>query len=156
MASTSTARKSPNVEEDVNMIVTTNFDEPKYKLHPEVALKIDLVGAFSSIPPSVLLVKDVSSYIHCKIGEVGDFETIVVFQQLCGKDGKLKPEYNQIEKIGFSCAIHFLQKFKIERIRIVLSQYHNGKFWSDKPVVVTKKMLSRVIGYPTTDKAKAF
>lgn len=80
-------------EEEVNLIVFATCNEPRYKLHPEVASKIDLVGAFSSIPPRVLLVKDVRSYIQCKIGEIGDFDMYAAYQKLCREDGILKPEY---------------------------------------------------------------
>lgn len=38
----------------------------------------------------------------------------------------------------------------------VVSRFHDRKFWLDKPIEVTKKIISRVTGYPTTDKAKAF
>lgn len=34
------------------------------------------MGAFSSILDRILLTEDIRAYIHCKIGEVGDFETV--------------------------------------------------------------------------------
>lgn len=101
MTSASNVNKSKlEDEEEVNLIVSTTNNKPQYKLHPKVASKIDSTGAFSSIPPWVLLVEDVRSYIHCKIGEIGDFDMSSAYQKLCGEDGCLKPGHKQLEVIG--------------------------------------------------------
>lgn len=108
-------------EEEVNLIVSATCNKPRYKPHPKVASKIDSVGAFSSIPPRVLLVKDVRSYIHCKIGETGDIDMYAAYQKLCGEDGKLKSEHKLLKVLGLMIALNFLKDFKSEWISVVLS-----------------------------------
>lgn len=75
MASTSKKFQSKaGKEKKVTLIKSTSYEESNYKLHPEVTTQIDDKGMFSSIQPRVLLVKDIVSYIHCNISEIGDFE----------------------------------------------------------------------------------
>lgn len=152
----SIASSSKVVDEEVNLIMLASYKEPPYKLHTEVALKIDLTSTFSSIPPRVLLTEDIRSYIHYKIGEIGDFNMYIAYQALCNEKMELKPELKFIETLGLTHALDFLKDFKNEWIRVVLSRYHKGTFQLDRPIKVTKGMISRVTGYPTTDKAKAF
>lgn len=83
MTSTSTASKSQNIEEEVELIVRAKFTKAKFKPHPKIVVQTDNMGAFSSIPNKLLLTEDVRAYIHYKIGEVGDFKTIVAYQQIC-------------------------------------------------------------------------
>lgn len=76
----------------MELIIRAHFAKEKFKPHPKVVAQTDDMGAFSSIPNKDLLIEDVRDYIHCKIGEVCDFETIVAYQQICGLDGKIKSE----------------------------------------------------------------
>lgn len=117
---------------------------------------MDSVGAFSSIPPRVLLKKDIRSYIHCKIGKIGDFDMYVAFQALFDKEIKLKLENKIVETLGLTNALNFPKNFKNELIRVVLSHFHDGIFWLENLIQVKKRMISRVTGYPTTNKVKAF
>lgn len=77
------------------------------------------------------------------------------YQKLCGEDERLKPKHKQLEVIGLMNALNFLREFKSEWIRVVISQFHDGRFRLDEPVEITKKMIHVIIGYPTTDKVKA-
>lgn len=41
--------------------------KPEFKLHPMKDGEIDMIGALSSMPSDVLLVKDICSFNHCKL-----------------------------------------------------------------------------------------
>lgn len=83
MASSSKVmRYKSESDKKVTLIKLGTYEEPKYKLHPEIASQIDQAGAFSSILPRVLLVQEIHTYIHCKVSEVGDFELQSTYQEL--------------------------------------------------------------------------
>ena len=49
----------------------------------------------------------------------------------------------------------FLNIFKTEWIRIVLSQIHDGSLYLDNgPIKITKRIIYRVTSYPTLDRPK--
>lgn len=55
-------------------------------------------NSLSKIPIEVIVEGDVSSYIYCRLE---DLWSLVIHSQLslfCGKDKKIKPEYNMIKK----------------------------------------------------------
>ena len=50
------------------------------------------------------------------------------------------------------CALDFPTVFKIEWIRIVLRRIHDGCLWLEGgPIKLSKRIIHRVIGYPTLD-----
>ena len=56
---------------------------------------------------------------------------------------------------GLTHALEVLSIFKIEWIRLVLSRIHDGSLWlEDGPVKISKRIVHRVIGYPTLDQPK--
>lgn len=76
-------------------------------------------------------------------------EIIQAYDRLC-VNGVLKDEYKIAERKGLMGALGFPTAFKPEWIRIVLSRIHDGSLWlEDAPIKITKRILHRVIGYPT-------
>ena len=64
----------------------------------------------------------------------------------------LKEEFKIIERKGLTRALDFLNVFKTEWIRIVLSQIHDGSLWLDNgPIKITKRIIHRATDYPTLD-----
>ena len=75
-----------------------------------------------------------------------------VYRKLCD-NGVLKEEYNIVEKKGPTHALDFPMIFKTEWIRLVLSRIHDGWLWLEGGLVkITKRIIHRVIGYPTLDR----
>ena len=83
-------------------------------------MKIDKVGALSSIPPRVLFVTDIYLFQHRKIDEIGNFQLQEAYEELC-VDGKLKDEFKHLETKGLTHVVHFPKEFKNDWIRIFLS-----------------------------------
>lgn len=118
---------------------------------PKVAYKNDLASAPSIIPPKVVMVQDVRKCYNCKIGAIGDMEISQAYERLC-VEGVLKEEYKIIERKGLTCALGFPTAFKNEWIRIALRRIHDGNLWlEDAPIKISKRIIHRIIGYPTLD-----
>lgn len=63
-----------------------------FKKHPYKSMKVDLVGAFSSIPHIFLHVDDVRAYIHCKIEEIDTDDILDLYtNNIMDKIGNPKP-----------------------------------------------------------------
>ena len=73
------------------------------------------------------------------------------YNKLC-ENNFLKEEYKIVEKKGLTRALDFLNVFKTEWIRIVLSQIHDGSLWVEGgPINITKRIIHRLTSYPTLD-----
>lgn len=67
----------------------------------------------------------------------------------------LKEEFQIIERKGLTQVLYFPNVFKIEWIQIVLSQIYDGSLWLEGgPIKISKRIIHRVIGYPTLDRPK--
>ena len=85
---------------------------------------------------------------------IGDMEIRETYWKLC-ENRALKDEFKIIERKGLTCALDFSNVFKTEWIKIVLSRIHDNSIWLDNgPVKITKKIVYRIIGYPTLDLPK--
>ena len=86
---------------------------------------------------------------------MGDLEIQEAYDRLC-VDGKLKEEYQIVKKKGLTRALDIPKVFKGEWIKIVLSHIHDGCIWLESgPIKLTKLIIHRVTGYPTTDRSHA-
>src|SRR4029434_11259044 len=110
-------------------------------------------GAQSQIPPKVLLINDIRTHFLCTVQEIGTLDMDTVFAELC-VDGALKPEYKHLETKGLTHIPHMPRNFQVKWIRYILSRVHNGQLWLEQPVLITKKMISRITGLPMLSKAK--
>ena len=100
------------------------------------------------------MLQDVRKFYNCNIGAIGDMEIREVYDKLC-VDGALKDEFKIVETKNLTHCLEFPIVFKTEWIRLVLSRIHDGSIWlEDGPVKITKKIVHRVIGYPTLDQPK--
>ena len=149
MASSSKSTKGKESHEI--QLVSNKAKQPKFKSIPKVAQENGPVSALSVIPDKVVMVQDVRKCYNYKIGAIGDLEIFQAFHKLCDK-GILKDEFLVVEKKGLTNALVFPIVFKIEWIHIVLSQIHDGSLWLEtRPIKITKKIVHRVIGFPTLD-----
>ena len=90
------------------------------------------------IPPKVVMIQDVGKCYNFKVGSIGDLELKEAYGRLC-KNGNLKDEYQIVEHKGLTYALDTPIVFKIEWIKIVLSQIQDGSIWLEKgPVKITK------------------
>ena len=71
------------------------------------------------------------------------------YDRLC-ENAVQKEQFKIIERKGLTGALDFSTVFKTERIKIVLSQIHNGSLWlEDGPIKISKRIIHRATGYPT-------
>ena len=108
-------------------LVSNEVKQPKFKPIPKVSYKNDLVGALSSIPDKVVMVRDVYKCYNCKVGAIGDLEIANAYEKLC-VEGKLKDNFSIAEKKTLTKTLAFPTMFKAKWIRIVLSRIHDGAF----------------------------
>ena len=75
------------------------------------------------------------------------------YERLC-ENGKLKDEYQILERKGLTRALDMPTIFKIEWIKIIINCIHDGSIWLEGgPVKITKKIFHRVTGYPTLEQS---
>ena len=100
------------------------------------------------------MIQDMRYCYTCKVGSIGEMEIIETYGKLC-ENGALKDEFKIVERKGLTCALEFPNVFKIEWIKIILSIIHDNYVWLENgSIKVTKKIVHRVIGYPTLDRPK--
>ena len=76
------------------------------------------------------------------------------YDRLC-ENGVLREEFKIVERKGLTHALNFLMAFKIEWIKIVLNWIHDRCLWLEGgPIKITKRIVHRIIGYPTLDRPK--
>lgn len=135
-------------------LFSSEVKKPKFRPIPEVAYKNDPTSALSIIPPKVVMVQDVRKCYNFKFGTIGDLEIFQAYDKLCANK-IFKDEFQIVEKKGSTHALVYPTGFKIEWIRIFLSQIHNGYFWLEGgPIKITKRIMHRVIRFPTLDQPK--
>lgn len=101
------------------------------------------------------MTQDVCFCYTYKVGEVDDMEIRDIYSKLCD-NGVLKQENIILERKGLTCALDFLQVFKIEWITIILSRIHDNQIWlKNVPIRITKRTVNRVLRYPTLDRPKS-
>ena len=107
------------------------------------------------ILPNVVMIQDVWKCYNYKVGSIGDLELKEAYDRLC-ENGKLKDEYQIIERKGLTCALDFPTVFKTEWIKIVLRGIHEGCIWLEKgPIKIMKRIVHRVTGFPTLEQPRA-
>ena len=123
----------------------------EFKAISKVAYKNDHVSALSMTPPKVIMIQDVRKCYNYKVGGVEDMELREAYDKLCD-NGVLRVEFNIVEKKGLTCALDFPTTFKIEWIKIILSQIHVGCIWLEGgPIKIMKRIIHRVTRFPTLD-----
>ena len=153
MASSSEQVKGKTVFEV--QLVRNEVKQLEFKGIPKVAYKNDSIGALSMIPPKVVMIQDVCKCYNCKVGSVGDMELRDAYEKLCD-NGVLKEAYKIVEKKGLTCALDFPTTFKIEWIKIILSQIHDGFIQLEGgPMKITKRVIHRVTRFPTLNRPPA-
>ena len=100
------------------------------------------------------MIQDVRCCYTCKVASIGDMDIRETYGKLC-ENRALKYELNIIERKGMTDALYFLNVFKIEWIKIVLSRIHDNYVWLDNGILkITKKIVHRLKWYPTLDRPK--
>ena len=128
-------------------LIRNKIRQPNLRTIPNISYKKDPSGAFSMIPPRVLMIQDVRYCYTCKVGSIGDMEITETYGKLC-ENGVLKEEFKFLERKGLTCALDFPNIFKTKCTKIVLSRIHDNSIWMDNgPVKITKKIVHKVIGY---------
>lgn len=126
MASTSIKIKGKEV---LNVhLVSNEVKQPIFKAFLDIAYKKDPFGVLSMILPNVIMVQDVKKCYNYKIGSIGDMEIREAHNFFFG-NGVFKEELKIVERKGLTRALDFPNVFKMEWIRIVLSQIHDGSVW---------------------------
>lgn len=104
-------------------------------------------NALSQIPASVIVEEGILDYIDYKIEDLG---SLVIHSQLSlfyGKDKKIKPEYNILEKKKLHNAIYFLEEFTDDHICIILSRVHGDKMYLERTHDITPEVIHVVTGF---------
>ena len=131
--------------------MSNEVKQPNFSPILEVAYTNDPTGALSIIPPKVVMVQDVRRCYNCKVGAIGDMEIKEAYDRLC-ENRVLKDDYKIVEMTGLTHSLDFPIIFKIEWIRIVLNRIHDGSLWLEDGIVnISKRIIHRVIGYPTLE-----
>ena len=87
------------------------------------------------------MIQDVRCCYTIKVGSIGDMEIRYLYGKLC-VDGVLKEENKIVDRTGLTHALYFLNVFKIEWIKIVLSRIHDHSVWFENgPTKITKRII---------------
>ena len=116
MATTTTSSSQAAKGKFEVQLVSNEVKQPDFKAIPEVAYKNDPTVSLSMIPPKVVMIQDVRKFYNYKVGSIGDLELKEAYGRLC-KNGKLKDEYQIVERKGLTCALDFPTVFKTEWIK---------------------------------------
>ena len=132
-------------------LVSNEVKQPDFWAILKVAYKDDPTGALSMILPKVVMIQDVQKCYNYKVGSIGDLKLKEAYDRLC-ENGKMKDEYQIVERKGLTHALDNPTIFKIEWMRIVPSWIHDECIWLEKgPLKITKRIVHRVTGYPTLE-----
>ena len=88
----------------------------------------DLLGAFLQILENVLHVKDVISYIHCKIERTGDEDIHKDLGTMCNNDLSLKFEYAYLDGLNLVKYMFYTEFDNHKWTQIILSRVHDDMF----------------------------
>lgn len=109
--------------------------------------KIESYNTLPQVPNGVFIKGDLSSYIDCKIEDLGSLAIYSRLKSLCDKSKKIKPKYIRVNEKGFHNATYFLEYFEEENVRIILSRVHGGNMYLDRSYTITKEVIHVVIGF---------
>lgn len=73
-------------------------------------------NALSQVPSGVIVKGDLSSYIDCKIEDLGSLSIYTQLKSLCDENRKIQLEYIRVYEKGFHNATYFLEDFEEEHI----------------------------------------
>lgn len=119
-------------------------------IEPKEALKADEImsyNALSQVPSGVVVKGDLSSYIDCKIEDLGTLHIYNRLKSLCDKSGKIETKYARVFEKGFHNAAYFLEDFEEEHIRIILSGVHGENIYLERTHIITKEAIRVVMVY---------
>lgn len=85
----------------------------------------------------MIVEEGISDYIDCKIEDLGSLAIHSQLGLFCGKDKKIKPEYNILEKKKLHNDVYFLEDFTEDHIRIILSRVHGDKLYLERTHDIT-------------------
>lgn len=136
------------------LVEAVKLPQPKFKLHPMKDREINMTGALSSMPSSVLLVEYIHSFIHCNIEELRDKFIRHEFKGFCDHD-LLKAKYSHMKTKGLSNVADFSNQFYANWVRYVLSRVRDQFLWleAEAPIRITKDVSQRVTGFSATGEA---
>lgn len=72
----------------------------KSKKHPYVSMEDDPLGAFSQVSKTVLHVEDISLYIHCMFGSIGDNDIHKDLDLVCNGNLSLKQGFAHLKDLN--------------------------------------------------------
>ena len=124
-----------------------------FELTPLVTETLDSSRMQSQILPKVFLINDIHSHFKCVIQDIGTLEMDECLKELC-IDGILKPEHQHLKAKGLTHLPHMPYDFQVKWIRFILNRVHNSQLWFEQPILITKKMIHRIIGLPMLAKSK--
>lgn len=116
----------------------------------EEALKTDEImsyNALSQVSSGVVVKGDLSSYIDCKVGDLGTLHIYTQLKSLCDKNEKIEAKYARVFEKGFHNAAYFLEDFEDEHIRIILSRVHKDNMYLERTHMITKEAIRAITGY---------
>lgn len=107
-------------------------------------------NALSQVPDGVIVKGDLSSYLNCKIEDLGSLSIYSQLKFLCDKSGKIQPKYIRVYEKGFHNATYFLEDFEEEHIRIILSSVHGENMYLERTHTITKEAIHVVTSFWST------
>lgn len=125
-------------------------DHPRtiFKWCPHIATLDDSVGSFSHVLEGVVYVEDVRDYIHLHIEDLETSDIKRMYMSELMRDfGKIKPEYKNIEDLGFINILD-IPKFEDEIVRYVLRRVHGEFIWLDRLYNISKEVIRAITGLP--------
>lgn len=104
-------------------------------------------NALSQIPADVIVEEGISDYIDYKIKDLGSLMIHSQLSLFCGKDKKIKPEFNILEKKKLHNAVYFLEEFSDDHIRIILSRVLGEKMHLEQTHDITPEAIHVVTSF---------
>ena len=126
---------------------------PNFKLVLAIAESLNPHRAPSEILPKVLLINEICTHFKCTMQEIGTLEMDITLGEMC-VDGSLKPEHKHLETKGLTHIPHLPRNFQVKWISYILIQVHNSQLWLEQSVLITKKMIHKIMGLLMLNKVK--
>lgn len=100
------------------------------------------------ISEGIIYVEDVRAYIHWNIEDLrtSNIKSMHI-SELMGDFGKIKPEYQYIEDLGFTNILD-IPEFEDEIVRYVLSRVHGEFIWLDVLYKILKETIREITVLP--------
>ena len=115
--------------------------------HLFVSLLDDLLGTFLQLPKNVLHVKDIRSYIHCKIESIDDEEIHKDLGTICNNYLNFKFEYAHLSELNLVKYMFYTEFDNCNWTQIILSRVHNDMLWlGDTQTIIENDLIHKVIG----------